>query len=106
MIRRPPRSTLFPYTTLFRSVYQRGASIIRAVQGVSLEVAKGELLAIMGPSGSGKSTLLNLIRGLDRHTQGDVDIDGHSNRGLAEAHWTPLRRRRALFPLQIRRAHV
>src|SRR2546428_10663861 len=67
---------------------------MRAVQGVSLEVAEGELLAIMGPSGSGKSALLNLIGGLDRPTQGDVVIDGHSTRGFAEADWTQLRRER------------
>jgi putative ABC transport system ATP-binding protein len=75
-------------------VYQRGASIIRAVQGVSLEVAKGEFLAVMGPSGSGKSTLLNLIGGLDRPTDGDVVIAGRSTRGLSEAEWTKLRRER------------
>jgi putative ABC transport system ATP-binding protein len=75
-------------------VYQRGASIIRAVQGVSLEVAKGEFLAVMGPSGSGKSTLLNLIGGLDRPTEGDVVIEGHSTRGFSEAEWTQMRRER------------
>lgn len=75
-------------------VYQRGASIIRALQGVSLEVAKGEFLAIMGPSGSGKSTLLNLIGGLDRPTDGDILIEGRSTRGLTETDWTTLRRER------------
>ncbi len=75
-------------------VYQRGASIIQAVQGVSLGVARGEFLAIMGPSGSGKSTLLNLIGGLDRPTEGDVVIDGRSTRGFTEADWTQLRRER------------
>ncbi len=75
-------------------VYQRGASLIRAVQGVSLEVAKGEFLAVTGPSGSGKSTLLNLIGGLDRPTEGDVVIEGRSTRGLSEAEWTELRRER------------
>jgi ABC-type lipoprotein export system ATPase subunit len=75
-------------------IYQRGASIIPAVQGVSLEVARGEFLAIMGPSGSGKSTLLNLIGGLDRPTEGDVVIDGRSTCGFTEADWTQLRRER------------
>jgi putative ABC transport system ATP-binding protein len=75
-------------------VYQRGASTIRAVQGVSLEVAKGEFLAVMGPSGSGKSTLLNLIGGLDRPTEGDVIIDGRSTREFTENDWTRLRRER------------
>jgi putative ABC transport system ATP-binding protein len=75
-------------------VYQRGASTIGAVQGVSLEVAKGEFLAVMGPSGSGKSTLLNLIGGLDRPTEGDVIIDGRSTREFTENDWTRLRRER------------
>ena len=75
-------------------VYQRGASTIRAVQGVSLEVAQGEFLAVMGPSGSGKSTLLNLIGGLDRPTEGDVILDGRSTRGFTESDWTRLRRER------------
>jgi ABC-type lipoprotein export system ATPase subunit len=64
------------------------------VQGVSLEVAKGEFLAVMGPSGSGKSTLLNLIGGLDRPTEGDVILDGRSTRGFTESDWTRLRRER------------
>jgi len=75
-------------------VYQRGASTIRAVQGVSLEVAQGEFLAVMGPSGSGKSTLLNLIGGLDRPTEGDVILDGRSTRGFTESDWMRLRRER------------
>jgi len=75
-------------------VYQRGASSIRAVQGISLEVARGEFLAVMGPSGSGKSTLLNLIGGLDRPTEGDILIEGRSTRGLTETEWTTLRRER------------
>ena len=75
-------------------VYQRGVSIVRAVQGISLEVASGEFLAVMGPSGSGKSTLLNLIGGLDRPTEGDILIEGRSTRGLTETEWTTLRRER------------
>src|SRR3954462_14396011 len=64
-----------------RKIYaasQRGqAGEIRALDGVSLSVRKGEWLAIMGPSGSGKSSLVNLIGCLDRPTSGDIFIDGN-----------------------------
>ncbi len=49
---------------------------VRALNGVSLEVSRGELVAVMGPSGSGKSTLLNVAGGLDRPTSGSVTIEG------------------------------
>lgn len=56
--------------------YQMGDSLIRAVDGVSLEVRDGEFLALLGSSGSGKSTLLNLIAGLDRPTSGSILAHG------------------------------
>ncbi len=46
------------------------------LQGLHLEIPRGDFLALMGPSGSGKSTLLNLLGGLDRPTQGRITIDG------------------------------
>jgi putative ABC transport system ATP-binding protein len=56
--------------------YQMGETLIRAVDGVSLEVRSGEFVALLGSSGSGKSSLLNLIAGLDRPTSGAVIVQG------------------------------
>ncbi len=56
--------------------YRMGESLIRAVDGVSLEIASGEFAALLGSSGSGKSSLLNLIAGLDRPTSGTMNVAG------------------------------
>jgi putative ABC transport system ATP-binding protein len=56
--------------------YRRDAEILRVLDGLSLEIAAGDFVALMGPSGSGKSTLLNLIGGLDRPTSGVLEVDG------------------------------
>jgi putative ABC transport system ATP-binding protein len=56
--------------------YRRGENVIRPLDGLDLDVARGEFLALMGPSGSGKTTLLNLIAGIDRPTEGTLTIDG------------------------------
>ncbi|OXM59718.1 ABC transporter ATP-binding protein [Amycolatopsis vastitatis] len=59
-----------------RRVHGSGETAVTALDGVSLSVGTGELVAVMGPSGSGKSTLLNLSGGLDRPTKGTVAVDG------------------------------
>jgi putative ABC transport system ATP-binding protein len=69
-------------------IFRRGSEEIHVLGGLDLEIPEGEFLALMGPSGSGKSTLLNLIGGLDRPSQGSVEVGGEridrlSNRRLA-----------------------
>jgi putative ABC transport system ATP-binding protein len=69
-------------------VFHRGSEDIHVLLNLDLIVPKGEFLALMGPSGSGKSTLLNLIGGLDRPSNGSVEIGGEqiskmSDRALA-----------------------
>jgi putative ABC transport system ATP-binding protein len=56
--------------------YRMGRVDYRALRGVDLEIAAGELVAVVGPSGSGKTTILNLITGIDRPTSGTVTVDG------------------------------
>jgi len=56
--------------------YRRDAEVVRVLDGLSLDIATGDFVALMGPSGSGKSTLLNLIGGLDRPTSGVLEVDG------------------------------
>jgi putative ABC transport system ATP-binding protein len=58
--------------------YSMGQSLIRAVDGISLDIHTGEFLALLGSSGSGKSSVLNLIAGLDRPTSGDVLVQGRN----------------------------
>ena len=56
--------------------YRRGPEIVRVLDGLSLDIAAGDFVALMGPSGSGKSTLLNLIGGLDRPPSGSLEVAG------------------------------
>jgi len=82
------------------SRHYEGKRKVVALDGVTLEVARGEMVAIVGPSGSGKSTLLNLIGGLDRPTSGEIRIDGASVAALADDDLTRLRRDKIGFIFQ------
>jgi len=77
-----------------RKRYAVGGRVIDALAGVSLTVAGGEFLCVMGPSGSGKSTLLNLVAGLDRPTGGEIIVDGSTLSALDDDALTDLRRTR------------
>jgi ABC-type lipoprotein export system ATPase subunit len=81
-------------------VYRRGASEVRAVDGVSLSVEAGELMAIMGRSGSGKTTLLDLLGCLLRPTSGELAIDGRSVIGASDNELAAIRRERIGFVFQ------
>jgi putative ABC transport system ATP-binding protein len=77
-----------------------GDTAVDALRGVSLSVARGELVAIMGPSGSGKSTLMHLLAGLDRPTGGSVQIAGVDPATLGDTKLTKLRREHVGFVFQ------
>jgi putative ABC transport system ATP-binding protein len=80
--------------------YGEGATAVDALRGVSLDVARGELVGVMGTSGSGKSTLMHSLAGLDKPTSGTVTIAGTEITGLDDAKLTLLRREHIGFVFQ------
>src|ERR1700685_3002365 len=83
-----------------RKVYQRDSLQIKVLDGINLEVPKGEFVALMGPSGSGKTTLLNLIAGIDRVTSGRVTVAGTDLGPLSEGELAKWRSRNIGFIFQ------
>ena len=77
-----------------------GKRKVTALEGVELSIAKGEMASLVGPSGSGKSTMLNLIGGLDRPTQGEVELDGQPLSKLSDDQLTRVRRDKIGFIFQ------
>jgi putative ABC transport system ATP-binding protein len=80
--------------------YGAGDTAVDALRGVSLEVARGKLTAVMGPSGSGKSTLMHIMAGLDKPTTGTVEIAGTEITTLKDTDLTKLRRAHIGFVFQ------
>jgi putative ABC transport system ATP-binding protein len=81
--------------------FRRGDERIDVLQGLDLEIPRGDFLALMGPSGSGKSTLLNLLGGLDRPTGGSIDIDGHRIDQMSNGRLAAWRARHIGFVFQL-----
>ncbi|MBO9521883.1 MAG: ABC transporter ATP-binding protein [Nocardioidaceae bacterium] len=98
-------ATAIPQTAAARAidltkVYGSGASEVRALDGVTVDLNAGEFTAIMGPSGSGKSTLMHCLAALDTPTAGQVTIDGVELARLGDKNLTTLRRERIGFVFQ------
>jgi putative ABC transport system ATP-binding protein len=83
-----------------RKLYGAGEGLVRAVDDVDIDVARGEMLAVMGPSGCGKSTLLHLLGGLDRPTSGELSLAGRRIDKLSERALAQLRRHEVGFVFQ------
>jgi len=81
--------------------YHRGSEVINVLQGLNLDVDKGEFVAFMGPSGSGKTTLLNLLGGLDVPTSGTVSVDGDVITSMAGRKLSRWRARHVGFVFQM-----
>jgi ABC-type lipoprotein export system ATPase subunit len=83
-----------------RKDYGRGEGLVRAVDGVDLDVVAGETVAVMGPSGCGKSTLLHLLGGLDRPSAGEVSLNGRRIDDIGEKALARMRRTDVGFVFQ------
>jgi putative ABC transport system ATP-binding protein len=87
-------------TDSLTKVYQMGEGEVRALDGASFTIAKGEMVAIMGPSGSGKSTLMSIIGCLDVPTSGSYVLDGTSVENMDETRLAEIRGRKIGFVFQ------
>jgi ABC-type lipoprotein export system ATPase subunit len=95
----PPTETILKLANVAQR-YDSGAGAVNVLKGISLEVARGESLAIIGPSGSGKSTLLNIIGTLDRATSGEVNLAGQDLNRLDDNQLAAVRNRQIGFVFQ------
>ena len=84
-----------------RKIYRRDAFEVPVLNGITVDVPRGDFLALMGPSGSGKTTLLNLIAGIDRPTAGSITVDGREISRFNESALASWRARHVGFIFQL-----
>jgi putative ABC transport system ATP-binding protein len=96
----PPPAPVVLEASDLAKVYGEGGTAVRALDGASLTVRKGEIVAIMGPSGSGKSTMLHLLGALETPSAGQISLGGERYDGLDDAGLTRIRRDRIGFVFQ------
>lgn len=87
-------------TSELTKYYGAGPNLVKALDGVALDVEQGEFVAIVGTSGSGKSTLLHMLGGLDKPTSGNVEVDGRELSSMNDDQLTIFRRRNIGFIFQ------
>lgn len=80
--------------------YRKGAEVVHALHGVTLQIRPGDSVALIGPSGAGKSTLLSMLGLMDRPSEGAIFVDGQDTALLSDAHVSRLRGRRIGFVFQ------
>ncbi|MGV8142492.1 MAG: ABC transporter ATP-binding protein [Candidatus Pacearchaeota archaeon] len=80
--------------------YAMGEAVVKAIDGITISIDKGDFIAIMGPSGSGKSTAMNLVGSLDLATHGKIFLEGHNIENLAESDLAQLRGKKIGFIFQ------
>lgn len=81
--------------------YGEGPTIVRALDEIDLDIARGQYIVLLGPSGSGKTTLLNVVGGIDTLTSGRVEVDGADIGGLDRRELTEFRRGHVAFIFQL-----
>lgn len=87
-------------TENLKKYYDKDVNLVKALDGVDMEIKKGEFVSIVGTSGSGKSTLLHMLGGLDRATEGKVYVDGKDIFSMTDDQLTVFRRRNIGFIFQ------
>jgi putative ABC transport system ATP-binding protein len=96
----PSTSRVLAHLETVSKIYGAGATELRALDRVDLDINSGEFIVVLGPSGSGKTTLLNLLGGIDAPTDGHIFVDGADISGLDDHHLTEYRRHSVGFIFQ------